>query len=182
MTMNGKLAGLAIMCFNPSALIKGSHNHKLKYIGLAVPALTFLLYFWQYGADRLRLQLTGNSDVALLCLFGLIAGPVLTALTAAILKIFIRQTAFSDLVTDIGFTFSLPLLINLVGLILNAIFDINTSVIFGLTGVLFSIIPLFDVICASIKTKRSFLTALVLITAAGAIYMICPALIFILKG
>ena len=180
--MNGKLAGLAIMCFNPSALIKKSNNHKLKYIGLAVPALTFLLYFWQYGADRLRLQLTGNSDVALLCLFGLIAGPVLVTLTAAILKIFIKQAAFSDLVTDVGFTFSLPLLINFIGLLFNAIFDMNTSLIFGLTGVLFSIIPLFDVICSSVNKKRAFLTSLILISAAGAIYMICPAVIFMLKG
>lgn len=180
--MNGKLANLAIMCFNPSAIVKTSESNKLKYVGFAVPALTFMFYFWQYGIDKTRMGLMGNADIAILCIIGFITGPVLIALTAAALKIFNRSVPYTDCTSDIGFTFTLPLLINFLALLLNAIFKINTSAMFGMTGVLFSLIPMFDVICASVKKNRAFLISIIFITAAGTLYTVCPAIIFMLKG
>lgn len=143
------------------------------HIALLFPMLTFLFFFLQQSIDRSFLGFFDPASTAMQCFVGFCSGILLPSLTAGILRlcsgIIGLRAGYRELLTEIGLSFFLPMLINFSGVLTDAIFGLKTSVLFGLTGILFSLIPLYAAMLrlGTSTQKRARSIALLTVTASG---------------
>ena len=143
------------------------------YVALLFPMLTFLFFFLQQSIDRSFLGFFDPVSTAMQCFVGFCSGILLPALTAGILRLCSGLTGiragYRELLTELGLSFFLPMLINFSGVLIDAVFGLKTAVLFGLTGILFSLIPLYAAMLrlGTAEQKRARGIALLTVTASG---------------
>lgn len=133
--------------FTPTVFI--SDMPKLWYLYSIIPAATFLFMFLQVGLDRIALNTISGGMVVLLCFLGIVFGAVFSFLESGSIKLLCNVTHkdvdFKKLSVAICITYVFSLIINFIGLILKLIFQMNTSLAFGLCGILISFIFLYEI-------------------------------------
>jgi len=141
---------------------------------LGVSGAAFALFFFETGLDRLRVNSLSTGGCALLALVGALYG------TAGIAGIGLVAWALSKfiggdqppgwVIRAIALSYSSGLVYGAVGLIFNLVFKWNTSVAFGVTGVLWALGPMMAVFRQISKGK---------IAGSVALATICGALVLL---
>ena len=119
-------------------------------MGTLLPMITLALFFLQIGLDKKSIGLSDKGKIAISCILGALSAIVFILIAAGIIKIFALITKtnvpYTDLIFAIGFIFEIPFVINLIGVICNLVLGKNTSLSFGITGLLMMILPMFYLI------------------------------------
>ena len=169
-----KLKNLVITAFSP----KDTYTQDLPvywYLYILFPVLTYLLLFLQFGLDIYSLSINTPVKIILNCLIGLCLGLIILALelfsAVVISKVVNIKCDIKKLIYTMSMTYAIPLTINLIGLFIN-IFNVRTSLSFGITGILFAFIPLLDILYYLTKSRKGRHISLVFVTV-----IICVTLI-----
>ena len=133
--------------FSPSVLF--SDIPKYWYLYNIIPAATFFFFFLQAGLDRFALKTISGGMVVLLCFLGIIFGAAFNFLESGVIKLLCKITHkeadYKKLNGAVCMTYVFPLIINFLGLIFKLIFQMNTSLAFGLCGILISFVFLYEI-------------------------------------
>ena len=163
-----------VMMVNPGAVLKKAVAGVPWPFSLCISGLAFTLLFLQTGLDLLRTGQRGVGFVVLLCLAGLFFGTLGIAMLAVaawvITKIFKGDKPLKWVVSAFGLGYCSTLIFSLLGLLFSLIFQWNTSVAFGVTGLLWATGPLI----ASVREMSRENTALAVIVAT-----VCSALLLL---
>ena len=123
---------------------------RLWYLYAAIPAAAFLFFFLQIGLDRAYLGTASAGTVVLLCFLGVLSGAAFVFFESGAVRLMCRllhtDVDFIKLNTAVCMTFVFTFLLNLIGLLCKLIFAMNTSVAFGLTGLLLSFVFLYEIL------------------------------------
>lgn len=153
------------MMINPSAVLQKAVGGVRWPFSLIISALAFTLFFMQTGLDLLRNGQKSAGFVALLSVEGLLFGSLGIALLAgiawAITKIFKGDKPLGWAVSAFGLGYCSTLIFTVLGLLFSLLLHWNTSVAFGVSGVLWATGPMI----ASIKQMSRDNTALSVIVA-----------------
>ena len=153
------------MMINPGAVLQKSVGRIPWPFSLSISALAFMLFFMQTGLDLLRTGQKGAGFVALLSVEGLLFGSLGVALLAliawVITKIFKGVKPLGWAVSAFGLGYCSTLIFTVLGLLFSLLLHWNTSVAFGVSGVLWATGPMI----ASIKQMSRDNTALSVIVA-----------------
>ena len=166
---------------NPSILYL--EETKIPWIFYMIfPALSYLFLFLQTGLDRADMGFIEPAGVFKTSVYGLILGCILFFFLSAVLfliaYIFKKPIEFLKVLECVGIAHLLPLIINLSGFTFRFLTGWDTSVTFGLTGVMISLIPLLGFILNIYKNKIT--PVLINITALGiAIILGCNIVFFL---
>jgi hypothetical protein len=166
-------AALAMM-INPGAVLQKSISKKMWPFSLSISALAFLLFFMQTGLDLMRVGLKDIKFVVLLSIEGFLFGSAGIALLAVIAwgltKVFKGNKSLGWAISAFGMGYCSTLIFTVLGLIFSLILHWNTSVAFGVSGVLWATGPMI----ASIKEMSRGNTTLSVIIAT-----ICSGLLLL---
>jgi hypothetical protein len=162
------------MMINPGAALKKMVARIPWPFSLSVSALAFMLFFMQTGLDLMRVGLKGIGFVVQLSVEGAIFGSVGIALLAmiawGITRIFKGNKSLGWALSAFGLGYCSTLIFTVLGLLFSLILNWNTSVAFGVSGVLWATGPMI----ASIKEMSRDNTALSVIVAT-----ICSGLLLL---
>lgn len=157
-------AALAMM-INPGAVLQKSVSKKMWPLSLSISALAFLLFFMQTGLDLVRIGLKDIKFVVLLSVEGFLFGSAGIALLAVIAwgltKLFKGNKSVGWAISAFGLGYCSTLIFTVLGLLFSLILHWNTSVAFGVSGVLWATGPMI----ASIKEMSRGNTTLSVIIA-----------------
>ena len=162
------------MMINPNAVLKKMVGRIPWPFSLAISALAFMLFFMQTGLDLMRIGLKGIGFVVLLSVEGLLFGSLGIALLAmiawGITRVFKGNKPLGWAISAFGLGYCSTLIFTVLGLLFSLILNWNTSVAFGVSGVLWATGPMI----ASIKEMSRDNTALSVIVAT-----ICSSLLLL---
>jgi hypothetical protein len=150
--------------FNPQALSTEELNKIPFLYPMVISGLTYGLFFLQTGLDQKKAGSKTLFEAMILAIKGLGIGTFgligLSVVVFVIMKIFKSEYSLSNLVKACCLSYTTALLSLTIGLILNIFFHANTAVAFGITGVLWSLNPLFRVFRKN--TRGNFTLSLIL--------------------
>jgi hypothetical protein len=153
------------MMINPSGVLKNSVAKIPWPFSLAISGLAFMLFFMQTGLDLHRIGLKGVGFVVLLSVLGFLIGTFGIALLAVfawtITKLFKGDKPLKWAVSAFGLGYCSTLIFTVLGLLFSLFLHWNTSVAFGVSGLLWATGPMI----ASIKEMSRDKTALSVIVA-----------------
>ena len=148
------------MMLNPGAVLKTAVAGVAWPFSLSISAMAFMLFFVQTGLDLTRIGQKSVWFVVLLAVEGFLFGTVGIALLATIAwgitKLFKGNKPLGWAVSAFGLGYCSTLIFTVLGMVFSLIFQWNTSVAFGVSGVLWAIGPMI----ASIKEMSRGNTAL----------------------
>ena len=121
-------------------------NSELSFWSLIIPALTYVFFAIQLVIDRFSFVPTMSGIKALLTVFiALIVGVCLSlasvGLLYAVLNIKAIKSDFQCLLLCFDFSYIISLFISFVGFLVCLIFGMPTTITFGISAVLFALIP-----------------------------------------
>ncbi|TAN43568.1 MAG: hypothetical protein EPN25_00320 [Nitrospirae bacterium] len=136
--------------FNPAVLLTDSLE-KFNWIwSLVVPGMSYCLFFLQTGMDFKRTGLGSGAGTIALGIIGLIFGVsiilVLSLLTWLVSRGVGCEWSAARTIKAFSFSYGAPIVYMLLGLSASVLFQWKTSLAFGLTGVLWSMGPIYGVI------------------------------------
>lgn len=141
--------GLLGMMFQPAAALESGAADGWPATGLAVSGAAFLLFFLQTGLDRLHAGTATPLLAAGLAVLGLVGGTlgitVLATATWGFSRILGGGRSWAWALRACGMAYAPALVYGLFGLAARLLLGWNTSVSFGLSGFLWSILPLMAV-------------------------------------
>lgn len=153
------------MMINPGAVLQKAVARIPWPFSLCISALAFMLFFMQTGLDLLRIGQKGPGFVVLLSVEGLLFGSlgiaVLAAIAWVITRLFRGNKPLGWAVSAFGLGYCSTLIFTVLGMVFSLVLHWNTSVAFGVTGVLWATGPMI----ASIKQMSRENTALSVIVA-----------------
>jgi hypothetical protein len=162
------------MMINPGGVLKKAVTGIPWPFSLSISTLAFLLFFMQTGLDLARTGQKGVWSVVWLSVEGLLFGSVgiatLAVIAWGIARIFKGDKPLKWAVSAFGLGYCSTLIFTSLGLLFSIFLHWNTSVAFGVTGVLWAIGPMV----ASIREMSRENTALAIILAT-----ICSALLLL---
>ena len=162
------------MMINPGAALKKMVAGIPWPFSLAISALAFMLFFMQTGLDLMRVGLKGIGFVVLLSVEGLLFGSLGIALLAVIAwgisRLFKGDKPIGWALSAFGLGYCSTLIFTVLGMLFSLILHWNTSVAFGVSGVLWATGPMI----ASIKEMSRDNTTLSVIVAT-----ICSGLLLL---
>lgn len=162
------------MMLNPGAVLKKTVSKIPWPFSLSISALAFMLFFMQTGLDLMRIGLKDIKFVLLLSFEGFLFGSVGIALLAVIAwgltKVFKGNKSIGWAISAFGLGYCSTLIFTILGLFFSLVLHWNTSVAFGVTGVLWATGPMI----ASIKEMSRGSTTLSVIVAT-----ICSGLLLL---
>jgi len=154
-----------IMMINPNVVLKKMVGRIPWPFSLAISALAFMLFFMQTGLDLMRIGLKGSGFVVLLSVEGLLFGSLGIALLAmiawGITRVFKGNKPLGWAISAFGLGYCSTLIFTILGMFFSLLLNWNTSVAFGVSGVLWATGPMI----ASIKEMSRDNTALSVIVA-----------------
>jgi hypothetical protein len=166
-------AAFTIM-INPNAALKKMVAGIPWPFSLAISALAFMLFFMQTGLDLMRIGLKSIGFVVLLSVEGLLFGSLGIALLAVIAwgitRLFKGNKPLGWVLSAFGLGYCSTLIFTVLGLFFSLVLNWNTSVAFGVSGVLWATGPMI----ASVKEMSRDNTALSVIVAT-----ICSGLLLL---
>ena len=153
------------MMINPSAVLQKAVGGVRWPFSLLISALAFMLFFMQTGIDLLRTGQKGAGFVVLLSVEGLLFGSLGVALLAGIAwvitRVFKGDKPLGWAISAFGLGYCSTLIFTVLGMLFSLLLHWNTSVAFGVTGVMWATGPMI----ASIKQMSRENTALSVIVA-----------------
>jgi hypothetical protein len=162
------------MMLNPGAVLKKAVAGIPWPFSLAISALAFTLFFLQTGLDLMRIGLKDIKFVLLLSVEGFLLGSVgivlLGLIAWAITKLFKGDKSIGWTLSAFGLGYCSTLIFTILGIGFALILHWNTSVAFGVTGVLWATGPMI----ASIKEMSRGNTTISVIVAT-----ICSGLLLL---
>ena len=148
-----------IMMFNPGEIIKNNIAQIKWPFSLMISMGAFVLFFLQTGLDLMR---TGQKQLPFVlmlvlagALFGFVGVGFLAALSWAVAGIFKGEKTFSWVLTAFGLSFCSSLVYGLFGLVTALVLNWNTSIVFGVTGVLWATGPIISTIREMLRGKTA---------------------------
>jgi hypothetical protein len=164
MRPNPLRAALAMM-INPAAVLQKRVGGIPWPFSLCISALAFMLFFMQTGLDLLRIGQKGIGFVVLLSvegfLFGSLGIALLAVLAWSITRLFKGARSIGWAISAFGLGYCSTLIFTILGMFFSLVLHWNTSVAFGVSGVLWATGPMI----ASIRQMSRENTALSLIVA-----------------
>ena len=165
---------ILIMMVSPGQLLAQGLSHISWPFALGVSGSAFAIFFFQTGLDRLHVSSASPIHCALLALLGAVFGTAGIAAIGAVawsLSLLIGGQEPPDwVIRAIALCYSSALVYGVVGLIFNLCFRWNTSLSFGVTGVLWALGPMMTVFRQLSKGK--ILSSVVLATLCGALVLL----------
>jgi len=162
------------MMINPNAVLKKSVARIPWPFSLSISGLAFMLFFMQTGLDLMRNGLKESGFVVLLSVEGLLFGSlgigVLAVIAWGITRLFKGDKRIGWAISAFGLGYCSTLIFSVLGLLFSLILNWNTSVAFGVSGLLWATGPMI----ASIKEMSRDNTALSVIVAT-----ICSSLLLL---
>lgn len=160
--------------FNPEALSTGELS-KIPFVyPIGISGLTYGLFFLQTGLDQKKAGSKTLFEAIILGIKGLGIGTFgligLSVVVFIIMRISKSEYSLPNLIKTFCLSYTTALLSLTIGLILNIFFHANTAIAFGVTGVLWSLNPLFRVLRKN--TKGNFTLSLILCTTIGLMVLI----------
>ncbi|AEE95509.1 hypothetical protein [Mahella australiensis] len=135
--------------FNPSALISEHFENVPWPFAFSVSGFCFLLLFLQTGIDRLRAGTAMYFEVFQLVVVGTLFGTlgifIIALIASVISKLFGSKWGIGQSMRAVALSYGSALAYMIIGIIINLIFKWNTAVAFGVTGMLWTMGPLYGV-------------------------------------
>jgi hypothetical protein len=160
------------MMINPAAVLTKKVAGIPWPFSLSISALAFMLFFMQTGLDLMRIGQKSIGFVVLLSVEGLLFGSLGIALLAliawAITRLFKGDKPIGWAISAFGLGYCSTLIFTVLGMFFSLLLHWNTSVAFGVSGVLWATGPMIS----SIRQMSRDNTALGVIVAT-----ICSALL-----
>ncbi len=161
------------MMINPAGALKGAFFSRW-YLGLAVSALAFGLFFIQTGLDLYKtgqkvwrfVLLSVGTGVA----YGLVVIPLIASVMWVILKAAKTDKSLLQAISAFCLSYSGALIYGILGLIFSFALGWKTSVAFGVSGVLWAIGPMMFTIRELTGGKNAL--SVPLATLVGAMVLI----------
>ncbi len=124
----------------------GKQNAELSFGSLIVPALTYVFFAIQLVIDRFSFVPTMSGIKALLTIFiALIVGVVMSLVSAgllyAVLNLKAIKSDYQCLLLGTDFSYIIPFIVVFIGLLVRIIFSVPTTITFGISALLFALIP-----------------------------------------
>ena len=165
------------MMINPAGSIKQAVYGTRWYLGVAVSAAAFGLFFAQTGLDLYKTGQKGFSFLLLSAgagiLYGLLFIPLLGVLVWLLLKAARSEMNVKQTIASFCLSYSGALIYGIIGLAVSLALGWKTSVAFGVTGVLWAIGPMIMTIRELTTGRQSLgipvatvISAIVLVTWA----------------
>jgi len=134
------------MMMNPAGVLRNALKGTKWYFSIGVSALAFGLFFIQTGLDLYKTGQKGFWFV-LFCLvlgllYGMLAIPLFAVVIWLVLKVSKAETTMLETISAFCLSYSGALIYGLIGIIFSIVLGWNTSVAFGVTGVLWAIGPM----------------------------------------
>ncbi|MDF1617198.1 hypothetical protein [Petrocella sp. FN5] len=134
------------MMINPAGVLKNALKGTKWYFSIGVSALAFGLFFIQTGLDLYKTGQKGFWFV-LFCfilglLYGLLAIPFFATVIWLLLKVSKADTTILETISAFCLSYSGALIYGVIGIVFSIALGWNTSVAFGVTGVLWAIGPM----------------------------------------
>ncbi|WKY47563.1 hypothetical protein Q5O24_14620 [Eubacteriaceae bacterium ES3] len=170
---SSQIVMLIKMIANPGEVIKKRMVTLPWPYGFLISGLAFTLFFLQSGIDLFRTGVIGMERLIIMAMLGLIMGTAGVALLAALVHVLAQaQKRNLDLqwtLSNFSLGYSVTLIYSLCGIFFSLLLGWNTSVAFGITGVLWSLRPMLF----TIKELSGDATALsvILTTICGAVML-----------
>ena len=128
------------------AKVMGKQNAELSFGSLAVPALTYVFFAIQLVIDRFSFVPTMSGIKALLTVFiALIVGVVMSLVSAgllyAVLNLKAIKSDYQCVLLGTDFSYVIPFIVVFIGLLVRLIFSVPTTITFGISALLFALIP-----------------------------------------
>lgn len=138
------------MMLNPGLIVREAMGHVSWQYSLMVSGLAFTFFFLQTGLDLMRSGHSGVGQVIALGAMGAIYGSLGVALIAQIAclitKAFGNKHSVKWVISAFGLSYSSTLIYALIGLLFSLFLQWNTSVAFGVSGVLWALGPMIATI------------------------------------
>lgn len=165
---------ILLMMVSPGQLLAQGLGHISWPFALGVSGSAFAIFFLQTGLDRLHVSSASVIHCVLLALVGGIfgsAGIAAIGVVAWSLSLLIGGTEPPDwVIRAVALSYGSALVYGIVGLVFNLLFKWNTSMSFGVTGVLWALGPMMTVFRQLSKGK--VLASVVLATLCGALVLL----------
>lgn len=139
-----------MMMLNPAAAVNSAAARIPWPVSLVISALAFMVFFLQTGLDLVRIGLRGVGFVVVLSLEGLLFGSLGIGLLATIAwvltKLFRGNKSLGWALSAFGLAYCSTLIFTSLGLVCALVLHWNTSVAFGVSGVLWASMPMMATI------------------------------------
>jgi hypothetical protein len=163
-----------LMMVNPGPVLAQSMNRISWPFALSVSGAAFALFFFQTGLDRWHANALTGAGCALLALLGAVYGTVGIAAVGlvawALSKLIGGDQPPGWVIRAIALSYSSALVYAAAGLAFNLVLKWNTSLAFGVTGVLWALGPMMAVFRQISKGKTA--GSIVLATICGALVLL----------
>ena len=121
-------------------------NGELSFVSFVLPALTYIFFAIQLVLDRFSFVPTMSGIKALLTVFialvvGCVMGLVSSGLLYSVLNLKTIKSDFQSILFCSNLSYIIPFIVVLFGLLARLIFNVPTTITFGISGLLFSWIP-----------------------------------------
>ncbi len=164
MQPKSKFKQTLIYLMNPGAFLKNNFDGLPWQFSIVISGLAFFLLFLQSGLDMYRANRIDASKVFILsmigALFGVFAISILALLIHSIAKIGGYNKDAKTSIQLFALSYAASLIYLVLGLLFSLIFSWNTSVAFGVTGILWTMRPMMETI-KSMFNKQEVVSVLV---------------------
>lgn len=157
--------------FNPGVFISGYFEKLPSVYALIVSGMSFFLLFLQTGLDRLRAGNITGGGFAFMLIKGILFGTVGIALLAAVAFVLSKMIGggwnIARILRAVALGYGGALIYMVLGLLFNIFFKWNTTVAFGITGVLWALGPLYSVFRAITGNRK--VPAVIIMSVCGSL-------------
>jgi hypothetical protein len=161
------------MILNPVQIVKTTLDRIPWPVSLSISGLAFTLFFLQTGLDMHRVGTRSGGAVVGITFLGLLYGTAGVALVAAVAWALARllgsERSLEWTVRAFCLAYTPTLVFTTVGLIFNLALGWNTAVAFGVTGMLWALLPIIAVVREMIGEKLG--ASLAISTLCGGIIL-----------
>lgn len=161
------------MLINPGEVVKKNMSSVPWYLSMSVSGSAFGMFFLQTGLDMYREGGIGVQKLWLIGFLGVLYGTVGVALIALMVWAFTKSEENNIdkgwVISSFALGYSATFVYAFLGLMFSVLFDWQTSVAFGVTGVLWAIRPTIVIIKQISGDRMEF--SIMLSTLCGAIML-----------
>ena len=141
-----KLKGLLVYALNPAKILTEEKQHKW-YLHLIFPAAGWMLFFLQAALDKNDRYYVPAGSIMLVSLLGFVVGYITVGLigrlTSYILGLTKRKVSYGSAISCIAMSHTYMFISLVMGFIYRA-FGMNSSAVFGIAGLLCTLLPIYS--------------------------------------
>jgi hypothetical protein len=141
-----KLKGLFVYALNPAKILTENKQHKW-HLHLILPAAGWMLFFMQVALDKNDMYYVSAGSIVLFSLLGLVAGYITVGLvgwlTSFILGLMQKKISYGTVISCIAMSHTYMFISLVMGFIYRA-FGMSSSAVFGIAGLLCTLLPIYS--------------------------------------